>query len=154
MSRDGARPGDFMLQSVNCPCEKLGREFPRVSFRGHLCTLPKLMEITSSSCSSKSVWRCCCCSLADRIYPYKYFIAIRVMLCCTLFCWSVVTCWFLCDSCWANGVIHHGFYSWNQEQNTDIEKLRLIPWCCFTTCMKSRDYTKHTTVVKVILAII
>ncbi|OXB54268.1 hypothetical protein ASZ78_007308 [Callipepla squamata] len=44
--------GDFMLQSLNCPHMKLGQEFPGVSFRGHLRSLPKLTEITSSSQAS------------------------------------------------------------------------------------------------------
>ncbi|XP_027502240.1 solute carrier family 12 member 4 isoform X4 [Corapipo altera] len=52
MSEDGACPGDFVLQNVNCPRVKLGQEFPRVAFRGHIRSLPKLMEITSSSPAS------------------------------------------------------------------------------------------------------
>ncbi|XP_026712760.1 solute carrier family 12 member 4 [Athene cunicularia] len=52
MSQDGACPGDFMLPNVNCPPVKLGQEFPGVAFRGHHLSLPKLMEITSSSHAS------------------------------------------------------------------------------------------------------
>lgn len=55
MSRDGACPGDFMLQNVNCPRVKLGQEFPRVAFQGHIRSPPKLMEITRSSHASKSL---------------------------------------------------------------------------------------------------
>jgi len=73
MSQDGACPGDFVLQNVNYPHVKLGQEFPRVAFRDHLRSLPKLMEIASSfhassSHASKSLWSCWYCSMADGIY--------------------------------------------------------------------------------------
>lgn len=86
MSQDGPCPGDFMLQNVNCPHVKLGQEFPGVAFRGHLRSLPKLMEITSSSHASKSLWSCWYCSLADQRSQAHFYCSIYCILCCSLFC--------------------------------------------------------------------
>lgn len=94
MSQDGAGPGDFMLQNANCAGVKLGQEFPRVAFRGHIRSLPKLVEITSHA--SKCLCSCCWCSLADRIYCTNVFsCSVVSVLCCSLVCFIEVHLWLL-----------------------------------------------------------
>lgn len=150
MSQDGACPGDFMLQNVNCPRVKLGQEFPGVAFWGHLRSFPKLMEITSSSHASKSFWSCWYCSLAEYTRPL-FFIAIRIVYCAAVH--SVLFCQSTYVILVKEIVICRRFYSLNWKQCGKREnEMNSLLW--FRMCLKSRDCTEHAAVVKVILAII
>lgn len=139
MSQDGACPGDFVLQDVNCPRVKLGQEFPRVAFRGHIRSLPKLMEITRPSHASKSLWSCCSCSLAERIHWTIFFLAVWFLHCAAVWC---VLSKYSCDCCWGNGHL----LKW--KHNRRREKVRGMLW--FRTCLWRRDCIKHAAMVKVI----